>query len=142
MGSDKSIQFQNVRILLAEDNPVNQIVALGMLKKYGCHVTPAADGSETLKHFQGQAFDLILMDCQMPVMDGYEATQAIRKLEATQQEHHTPIIAFSANTTKIDYEKCLKSGMDGCISKPIETADLERTLITWLPPEKRLTAAS
>ena len=128
--------FVNTQILLVEDNSVNQQVASIMLGKMGCQVTPAGDGSEALNHVKQRDFDMILMDCQMPIMDGYEATQMIRKLEAHRKGASTPIIAITGNAMKGDKEKCLAAGMDDYISKPLKQADLEEKLIKWLPQEK------
>jgi CheY-like chemotaxis protein len=134
--SDK-LRFSNVHILLAEDNPVNQMVATTMLEKYGIKITPAGDGDEAVKQLKQRSFDLVFMDCQMPVMDGYEATEMIRRLESHQHRTRTPIIAFTANAMKGDSEKCLAAGMDDYITKPVRQADMERVLMKWLPQEKR-----
>ncbi len=130
--------FKDANILLVEDNPVNQMVALNMLKKYGCRVTPALDGQSSIEHVKQQRFDLILMDCQMPVLDGYEATQIIRQLPSEQQQR-TPIIAFTAHALKGDDDKCFAAGMDGYLSKPLRKYDLEQALIKWLPPTQAAT---
>jgi CheY-like chemotaxis protein len=131
------VRFINTHILLAEDNPVNRMVATAMLQKYGCRVTPAADGAEAVNQLEQRRFDLVFMDCQMPVMDGYEATRAIRGREIEQNLAHTPIIAFTANAMKGDDEKCHAAGMDDYVPKPLRRRDLERILRVWLPPEKR-----
>jgi PAS domain S-box-containing protein len=123
--------FKDTNILLVEDNPVNQMVALNMLAKYGCRVTPALDGQAAIDEIKKRRFNLILMDCQMPVLDGYEATQIIRQLPSEQQQR-TPIIAFTAHALKGDDEKCLAAGMDGYLTKPIRKYDLEQVLIKWL----------
>ena len=135
--TSQKMQFTNVHILLAEDNPINQLVATTILKKYGCNVTKAGNGDEVIKHLKEHQFDLIFMDCQMPVMDGYEATGIIRKLEARHKRPRTPIVAFTANAMKGDEEKCRAAGMDDYISKPIRQDDLERVLTKWLPDAKR-----
>lgn len=139
-GQQKSqhLHFQNVHILLAEDNPVNQQVATIMLEKYGCCVTPVPDGKKAVQLLKRQQFDLTFMDCQMPVMDGYEATGTIRKLEEHQKRARMPIIAFTANALKGDDEKCLNAGMDDYISKPVRQSDMERVLKQWLPANQRM----
>jgi|GEM_PF-5710199 CheY-like chemotaxis protein len=109
-----------------------------MLEKYGCRVTPAGDGDEAVKQLKQRNFDLVLMDCQMPVMDGYEATQIIRKLEEHQKRSRTPIIAFTAHALKGDDDKCFAVGMDDYIPKPIRQGDMDRILIKWLPKGKRV----
>jgi PAS domain S-box-containing protein len=135
---NRNLRFVGVHILLAEDNPINQQVATVMLEKYGCKVTPAGDGDEAVKQLKRYHFDLTFMDCQMPVMDGYEATGVIRKLEEHQKRSRMPIIAFTANALKGDDEKCFAAGMDDYITKPVRQADLERILKQWLPENKRI----
>ncbi|WP_417317226.1 response regulator [Emcibacter sp.] len=120
------------QILLVEDNAVNQMVAASMLEKYGCHVTPAGNGKEALTLSRKHVFDLIFMDCQMPEMDGYEATAAIRSLEQETGKTRTPIIAFTANAMKGDAEKCIAAGMDDYIAKPVMQPALEEMLVKWL----------
>jgi len=120
------------RILLVEDNPTNQKVALMMLKKLGhAHVEVAENGQQAIDLSAEQAFDLVLMDVQMPVLDGYAATQSIREREQHNDAHLT-IIAMTANASKSDEQKCLDAGMDGFISKPISRARLEKLLAQWL----------
>lgn len=135
-GANKNLHFNNAHILLAEDNPVNQMLATAMLEKYGLRVTPAGDGDEAVKQLKTRSFDLVLMDCQMPVMDGYEATDIIRKLETYQHRARTPIVALTANVMKGDDKKCIEAGMDDYVSKPLRQGDLERILIRWIPAEK------
>ena len=132
----QKLTLTKTAILLAEDNPVNQKFMMHVLKKYGCSITPSANGEEALKQYRKQKFDIILMDCQMPVMDGYVATQSIRKLEKTRAK--TPIIAVTANALKTDRQKCLDAGMDDYISKPFTRDTLEKILIKWVPKEKQL----
>jgi signal transduction histidine kinase/CheY-like chemotaxis protein/ligand-binding sensor domain-containing protein len=111
------------RILLAEDNPVNQIVAARLLEKRGHHVTVAANGREAVAAVERERFDLVLMDVQMPEMDGFEATAAIRQAE-TGAGGHLPIFAMTARAMKGDAERCAAAGMDGYLSKPIRPPDL------------------
>ena len=119
-----------VRILLAEDNRVNQLVAKGMLERLGYDVTVACDGCEAVDLWSEGDFDLVLMDCQMPEMDGLEATAEIRRREASGQ--HALIIALTANAMRGDRERCLAAGMDDYLSKPLTRRSLEGTLQKWL----------
>jgi PAS domain S-box-containing protein len=116
-----------VRILLAEDNVINQLVALKILKKLGYRADAVANGQEAIKALETIPYDLVLMDCQMPEMDGFEATRAIRNLKM-----EIPIIAMTANAMKGDRELCLESGMNDYLSKPVKPADLEAALERWL----------
>lgn len=122
------------RVLLVEDNPINQKIALLMLEKLGCNVDVAANGIEALKALQLFSYDLIFMDCQMPEMDGYEATRRIRKLPQPIAE--IPIVALTANAFKEDQNKCLESGMNDFVTKPVESSTLQNKLTRYLkaPP--------
>ncbi|HYM34982.1 MAG TPA: response regulator [Steroidobacteraceae bacterium] len=122
------------RILLAEDNAVNQKVACRMLEKMGYRVDVAADGQATLDAWSSGRYDLILMDCQMPTMDGYEATRAIRARESDGK--HIPIVALTADAMKGANEKCVASGMDDYLSKPIDRKQLDECLQRWLNPQE------
>jgi signal transduction histidine kinase/ligand-binding sensor domain-containing protein/DNA-binding response OmpR family regulator len=115
------------RILLAEDNPVNQRLAVGLLEKMGHQVTVAQNGREALDLLAQQTFDLVLMDVQMPEMDGFAATREIRKREQGQQRH-IPVIAMTAHAMKGDRETCIAVGMDGYIAKPINRAELQQLI--------------
>ena len=128
------LNLRGYRILLVEDNFINQQVATTMIEKYGCRVTPAGNGKEAVDIVKNQDFDLIFMDCQMPEMDGYEATQTIRNYERDGDIDHTNIIALTANAMKGDKEKCMASGMDDYMSKPIRQEDMEDKLQRWLDP--------
>ncbi len=120
-------------ILLVEDNLVNQKVAGKMLERSGHRVTIANNGQEAVEVFARRPFDLVLMDIQMPVMDGFEATQAIRDLEKASGTH-TPIIALTAHAISGYREKCLELGLDDYLSKPIKIADLNAKIAEHLPP--------
>jgi two-component system, sensor histidine kinase and response regulator len=111
------------RILLAEDNLVNQKLALRLLEKRGFDVTVVGDGRAALVALEANTFDAILMDVQMPEMDGFETTAAIRANEKSTGAH-IPIIAMTAHALKGDQERCLEAGMDAYVSKPIRTAEL------------------
>ncbi len=122
------------RILIAEDHPTNQFLMRRLLAKIGFHHIFLADnGKEALDFFEEKGCDLVLMDCQMPEMDGYEATGWIRKVEGEDPEHRIPIIAMTANAMVGDREKCLRAGMDDYISKPVDPAKFSRLLARWLP---------
>jgi two-component system, sensor histidine kinase and response regulator len=118
------------RILLAEDNLVNQKVAVRMLERLDYRVHVVADGNAALAAWQSGNFDLILMDCQMPNLDGYEATMAIRKLE--EGRGHIPIVALTAHAMKGAEEQCRAAGMDDYLTKPIDRAKLEACLEAFL----------
>lgn len=117
-------------VLLAEDNPVNQEVALTMLEMLGCRVTVVENGLDAVRLATSRRFDAVLMDCQMPRLDGFGATAQIRERE---QEHRTPILALTANAIKGDRERCLDAGMDDYLAKPFTHDELFRCLVRWLP---------
>ena len=117
-------------VLVAEDNYVNQEVASEILKSIGCTVQIATNGEEAVSLFQSHSYDLIFMDCQMPVMDGFAATAEIRRLEAG--DRHMPVIAMTAHAMKGDRERCLASGMDDYISKPIDPHSVRTLLRRWV----------
>ncbi len=121
------------KILLVEDNAINQKVAGRMLAKLGCSVTIASDGAEGLAQVRSTPFDLVFMDCQMPIMDGFEATKAIRALPGP--ESKLPIIALTANAIVGDRENCLATGMDDYVSKPMKLEDIMQALQRNLPAE-------
>jgi PAS domain S-box-containing protein len=120
-----------LRILLAEDNLVNQKLASRLLENQGHMVVVAADGAQALDTLEQQNFDLVLMDAQMPVMDGFEATAAIRRLEQNTRTH-IPIIAMTAHAMVGDRQRCLEAGMDGYIAKPVHAHELFETIETVL----------
>jgi CheY-like chemotaxis protein len=111
---------QRVRILLAEDNMINRKIVLRILeKKLGYHAVTVTNGKDAIAHLEKKDYDLVLMDCQMPEMDGYEATRRIRDESSSVRNHRIPVIAMTANAMKGDREKCLEAGMDDYISKPV-----------------------
>ena len=125
---------QKIRILLAEDNIINQKVALKVLEKLGYRADVAVNGAETIKALEMIPYDIVLMDMQMPEMDGLEATIEIRKQEAlTAQSKHIPIIAMTAHAMNSDKEMCLKAGMDDFLTKPIQPGELGETIARWIP---------
>jgi CheY-like chemotaxis protein len=137
-------------VLLAEDNPVNQEVAMAMLENIGCRVDCVANGHEALDAISRSPYDLVLMDCQMPEMDGFEATRMIREREASAdavlgprspeprtpnaRPSRLPVIALTANAVEGDREQCLAAGMDDYLSKPFTQIQLSALLKRWLPP--------
>jgi CheY-like chemotaxis protein len=129
-----------IRLLLAEDNPVNQKLTRRLLEGGGCLVISAMDGLEAVKAFESQPFDVVLMDLQMPNMDGFEATRAIRELEHP-FGRHTPIVAVTANALQGDRERCLAAGMDSYLTKPVKRAALFRAIATVLEKAPVATAA-
>ena len=125
-----------LRVLLAEDNEVNQEVAVAILGGLGCQVRIASNGQEAVDISAHDAFDAILMDCQMPVKDGYDAAQEIRARETARPDAaRTPIIALTANAMMGDREKCLDAGMDDYLSKPFKKPDLYSALSRWTGPQ-------
>ena len=122
----------SLNILLAEDNVVNQRVAVSILEKRGHVVQPVNNGKEALAALACEHFDLVLMDVQMPEMDGLEATAAIRKLE-NQSGRHIPIVAMTAHAMKGDRERCLDAGMDDYLAKPVDAKALMEVLHRWSP---------
>ncbi len=129
---------QRVRILLAEDNVVNQKIAVHILeKKLGYHTDVVANGKEAVDLLEKFDYDLVLMDCHMPLMDGYEATGTIRDENSAVLNHKTPIIAMTANAMKGDREKCLKAGMDDYVSKPINKETLAEAIYRNLSNGKK-----
>ena len=120
------------RILLVEDNPVNQEVTLGMLSVHGCRADVAGNGREALDAIAAGEYDLVLMDCQMPVMDGYEATRALRAREKETGGKHLSVVALTANAMEGDSDSCLAAGMDDYLSKPFTIQRLGGMLAKWL----------
>lgn len=123
--------FDEMKVLIVEDFELNLIVAESIIKKYGCKAYSATNGIEAVERFKDENFDLILMDCQMPGMDGFEATKAIREIEENNSSEKVPIIALTANAMLGDKEKCLNAGMNDYITKPIQENQLIKTLKQW-----------
>jgi len=124
------------RVLLVEDNPVNLEVAVGILESFGCKVETATNGVEALDRYAGGEYGLIFMDCQMPEMDGFEATAQIRRQESG-SDRHVPIVALTASAVEGDREQCLAAGMDDYVPKPFTTEQMRLALATWLTPARR-----
>jgi len=120
-------------LLLAEDNKVNQMVATTMLKKLGYRVDVVNNGREALDAFKEKHYDLIFMDCQMPVLDGYAATREIRGLPSQQLGSTTPIVALTAHAILNSDQKCFDAGMDDFLAKPVHIKDMKETMAKWLP---------
>ncbi|MCP4675580.1 MAG: response regulator [Deltaproteobacteria bacterium] len=121
-----------VRILLAEDNEINQMVAVGVLEDCGFRVDVASDGMEALEALEKVPYNVVLMDCQMPNMDGYTATERIRNLDSKFNNHNVPVIAMTANAMLGDREKCQAAGMNDYISKPFEQTELVGVVERWI----------
>jgi CheY-like chemotaxis protein len=125
------------QVMVVEDNIVNQKVAQRFLQRFGCEVAIAKEGGEAIELFKSRHFDLILMDCQMPGMDGYVATQRIRSLESkaagAQTPKRIPIVALTANAMQGQMERCMAAGMDDFLSKPIEVERLRSILDAYIP---------
>ncbi len=119
------------RILVVDDHPVNLTVASSMLRKFGCAVETAPDGSAAISVAMAKKFDLIFMDCQMPELDGFETTRKLRRLEAP--ESHVPIVALTAHAVAGVRDKCLREGMDDFISKPFTPGEIGSILRKWIP---------
>ncbi len=119
------------RVLLAEDNAVNRKVATGMLRRLGLEVETARDGREALEALEARSFDVVLMDCQMPEMDGLEATRRLRERQSDGRSR-TPVVAMTANAMEGDRERCIAAGMDDYLSKPVKLEPLARCLERWV----------
>jgi CheY-like chemotaxis protein/HPt (histidine-containing phosphotransfer) domain-containing protein len=120
-----------LNVLVVEDNPINQQVASGMLGKLGCHVEVAGSGVQALERLARHTYDVIFMDCEMPEMDGFEATAEIRRRQGTTRR--LPIVAMTAHAMEGDRERCLAAGMDDYVSKPLQASALEAVVRRWAP---------
>jgi PAS domain S-box-containing protein len=130
------------RVLLVDDDPTNRLIGTKVLERFGCEVVATASGQEALACLNRDTFDLVCMDCQMPGMDGFEATSRIRKGEAGERNTSIPIIAMTARALVGDREICLKAGMDDYITKPVDRVRLQGLLQTWLKPRRRANLGS
>lgn len=128
-----SSHLQGLRALLVDDNAVNQKLGQRLLEKLGIHVTQAWNGLEAIEHLRQHHFDVVLMDCQMPEMDGFEATRTIRRANSTVLDSTVPIIAMTANALSGDRQECLGAGMNDYIAKPIDSKRLLAVLETNCP---------
>jgi PAS domain S-box-containing protein len=129
-----TLAFSGTRILLAEDNPVNQKLAIRLLQRLGAEVQVASNGIEALQALRESDFDAVLMDCQMPQMDGYEATRQLRGPEGRVKNPRIPVIALTAHALATDRTKCLAAGMNDYLTKPINPKHLQEALTKALPP--------
>ncbi len=127
-----------VRILLAEDNSVNRMVAVGLLKKMGLSADAVADGAEAVTALETLPYDLVLMDVQMPEMDGLEATRRIRSPDSAVRNHQVPVIAMTAHALRGDRERCLEAGMNDYLAKPVSPQALAEVLGRWLPAKAKM----
>ena len=118
----------SIRVLLVEDHTVNQLVASEMLTQLGCAVDVANNGIEALELLENDRFDIVFMDCQMPIMDGYEATRKIRSLEKDRNLPELPIVALTANALSGARDKCLEAGMNDYVTKPFSMSILDKVL--------------
>jgi CheY-like chemotaxis protein len=118
----------NVRILVAEDNATNRLVAMAQLRKLGYQATAVNNGAEAVEAVQQTCYDLVLMDCQMPVMDGFEANRRIHALQPD-----LPVIAVTADAMPDDHDRCLREGMSDYLAKPVNIHRLAEVLAKWLP---------
>jgi CheY-like chemotaxis protein len=133
--SERATRYSG-HVLVAEDNVTNQKVVQLLLTRAGCRVDIAANGHEAVSALELIDYDLVFMDCQMPVMDGFEATRLIREMERKQARKRTPVIALTANALDGERERCLAAAMDDYLAKPVGSLDLEAKLKKWLPAER------
>ncbi len=132
----ESLQGSNMRVLLCEDNEVNMKVAVTILKRFGFQLDFAENGQEALNKTMHIKYDMILMDCMMPIMDGFEATKKIREMEKERgEEKATLIVALTANASEEDKNKCLEAGMDDFVAKPIKREAVEEMIKKWVNPD-------
>ncbi len=138
--AERGVKLRELRVLLAEDDFINRVVSLGMLKELGCRVDVAVDGQEAVQAFEKQSYDVVLMDMQMPVMDGLEATRWIRAMEEQRRNSvsssslpvaRVPIVALSASVFQHERDLCREAGMDDFLSKPIEVRPMVELLAKW-----------
>ncbi len=128
-------RFDGMPVLLVDDHPVNRLVGKKMLERLGCAVDLASTGREALESIESSDYRVVFMDCNMPEMDGYEATIALREREASTDGQHLPVVALTASAFKGDRDRCLAVGMDAFVTKPFSLEDLQRTLAMWSSPQ-------
>jgi signal transduction histidine kinase/DNA-binding response OmpR family regulator/HPt (histidine-containing phosphotransfer) domain-containing protein len=128
----ESFAAPGAHILVVDDNVVNRAVIVGMLESYECRTTEASNGQEAVKRVAETAFDLVFMDCQMPVLDGFEATGEIRRFEVKHGRRRVPIVALTASALKGERERCLAAGMDDYLSKPVRQNELGQAISRWV----------
>lgn len=124
--------MQNHSILVVEDNFVNQRIIVGMLKKFGHPADVTENGLQAVAAYNDKHYDLVLMDCEMPEMDGFDATLAIRKIEQQENKARVPIVALTAHAFEDVKQRCLAAGMDDFITKPLQLTVIESMLQRWL----------
>jgi CheY-like chemotaxis protein/HPt (histidine-containing phosphotransfer) domain-containing protein len=129
-GAEDRVIRGGARVLLAEDNPTSRMVTEALLKKLSCRVDIALDGREALHKVEAHDYDLVLMDCHMPVMDGFQATKRIRRIPGRET---LPVVALTASAMESDQERCTKAGMNESITKPVRVAVLAKALERWVP---------
>lgn len=132
MGIEKARQDGKRRVLIADDNPVNRELAMRMLRQLGCQADAATDGAEALAAHRAHPYDLILMDCEMPHLDGYTTTRALREDESARKTRRTPVLALTAHTGAQQEARCRAAGMDGVLPKPLRPPMLGEVLMRWL----------
>ena len=125
---EPTLSLTGRRALVAEDNAVNRTLALRLLARLGCQAEAVVDGQEALEALAREDYDFVLMDCQMPRLDGYRATQAIRDPATSVRNHNIPVVAMTANAMKGDREACLQAGMDDYVAKPVNPEALAATI--------------
>ncbi|MCG8394572.1 MAG: response regulator [Pseudomonadales bacterium] len=133
--AEEKLRRKRFRLMLVEDNEVNQLVTRGMLSKLGYQVKTVSNGETALALLEQEPFDLILMDCMMPEMDGFEVTRQLREIERHHNSERTPVVAITANTAEGVQARCLAAGMDDFLAKPVHLEALETVLRRWLPEE-------
>ena len=136
--ADAAERMRGIRVLVVEDNAINQRIIVRILENFGCKVSVAWNGAEALDRVQQDAIDAILMDCQMPVMDGFEATRAIRHLP--DDRNKLPVIAVTAHALPGDRERAIAAGMDDYLTKPARAEDIREKLVEWCMRKKRISA--
>jgi CheY-like chemotaxis protein len=124
--------LNNARILIVEDERVNQMVISKLVELAGAISDIASNGAEAVEAAQHKAYDLVLMDCHMPVVDGFEATRLLRELKGAPTSARVPIVALTADTKFADAERCWQAGMDGHLAKPVDRQQLTQTIERWV----------